>query len=371
MSIMNRLAPFVVVGLLMAACDDSIDSSRQSPGGSAGIDSSAATELVDAVVDAGEASSTTELSGSEPAAVDTEVSEPDPTNPPSTEATQTAGDSADIEVVDLGEPTSLVARFFAGGNSFGSPWVPIGAWDGSVWLSPVFAENGDLLPFPEADIATVSVSSLDLPDGLDAVVTGLGLGDEAEYCVGSESGPLIELPNDIPDSMFTIGYDAIAVTAGWPLQPRPVRQVGLEVPEYQEIGTQLFDQQLVATAAQGSVVQAVRADLDGDGIEEVLVTYERQASPDFGAEGDFSGVYARYPAADGTVENQLVVGYESSEPVDFPTPGRHTLAAVADLNGDGSMEVMVRSRFWESGGMQVFSLVDGRLTEVAGGGCGV
>jgi len=82
-------------------------------------------------------------------------------------------------------------------------------------------------------------------------------------------------------------------------------------------------------------------------------------------------VYARYPSADGSVDDELLASFISMEPVDFPTPGRYTLAAVADINGDGVMEVMVRERFWEAGGMQIFSLIDGRLTRVAGGGCAI
>jgi hypothetical protein len=35
------------------------------------------------------------------------------------------------------------------------------------------------------------------------------------------------------------------------------------------------------------------------------------------------------------------------------------------------MEVMIRDRFWESGGMAVFALEGGRLIRVGGGGCGV
>lgn len=138
----------------------------------------------------------------------------------------------------------------------------------------------------------MSLTSLDLPDGPGAVVSGLSLGPEQPYCVGDEAGPLIAEVPTIPDAPVSLGYDAVAITADWPLQPWPVRQIGLENPEYPEIGVAFFAD--TPTASEGSVVQAVRVDLDGDGVEEVLVTYERITEPNFGAENDFTGVYVRY-----------------------------------------------------------------------------
>ena len=75
---------------------------------------------------------------------------------------------------------------------------------------------------------------------------------------------------------------------------------------------------------------------------------------------------------DGSVVDELLAAYLMEDPVDFPTVGRYTIAAVADLNGDGVMEVMIRERFWESGGMSVYALDGGRLVLVGGGGslCG-
>ncbi|MFK7918113.1 MAG: hypothetical protein AB8G14_08560 [Ilumatobacter sp.] len=364
---MKRLTPLVLAGLLLAACGDSIDSNGQAPGGAAGTESDNVTEAsdpADAVVVTSGAPAVTEPVVTEPVVTEPVVTEPVVTEPPVTEPVVEAPDTA------APQPTSSVVQFFGGGDVPGQAWIPLGAWDGSAWVTQDFDDEGNQIPLPQPGIASVAASSLDLPDGADAVITGLALGGLQEYCVGNETGPLIELPRDIPDSASANGYDAIAVTADWELQPRPVRQVGLEAPIYREVGTALFDG-TVATNGEGVVVQAVRVDLDGNGIEEVLVTYERQSDTDFGAEGDFTGIYARYPSADGSVVDELVTSYVSGDPVDFPTPGRFTLAAVADLNGDGTMEVMVRDRFWESGGMQVFALVDGRLASVAGGGCGV
>ena len=369
---MKRLAPLVLAGLLLGACGDSTDSNGQAPAGSAGSDSEQVTPVsgpADATVDTTPAEGTGPVS-TEPVDTEAPVTEPPATEPPVTEPPATEPPATEPPPSAPAAPTDRIVRFFAGDGRPDSPWVPLGHWDGSGWQDIAFTEFGELEPLPPSPIASVAATTLDLPDGPEAVISGLALGAEQPYCVGEEAGPVIALPLELPKTPVSNGYDAVAVTADWALQPRPVRQVGLEVPVYAEIGAAFFPE-LGETANDGTVVQAVRVDLDGDGVEEVLVTYERQEAGDFGGDGDFSSIYVRYPSADGSVVDEQLVAYVSMEPVDFPTPGRYTLAAVADLNGDGAMEVMVRDRFWESGGMQVFSLVDGRLTRVAGGGCGI
>ena len=361
---MRRLALFLLTGML-AAC---------------GTTESGGADNTDGVPGAA-GGSTEETSVSEPTSTDgpsvsVPVTGPPVTEPPVTEPPATEPPVSDPPVTEppatdpptTGPATDRTAVFYAGsGPEF--PWVPLGWWDGAVWNEITMTDDFELLPPPIPEIGSVSISSLDLPDGPTAVVSGLALGPEQPYCVGDESGPLIPGAPLIPDSPVSLNYDAVAVTADWPIQPRAVRQVGLENPEYATIGASLFAE--TPTAAEGSVVQAVRVDLDGDGIEEVLVTYERITEPNFGAENDFTGVYVRYPSADGSVVDELLTGYVMADPVDFPTVGRFTIAAIADLNGDGIMEVMVRERFWESGGMSVYALEGGRLLRVGGGGCGV
>lgn len=373
---MKRLAPLLFAGVIVAACGDSTDSSGQAPGGGAGRDSesvvpdsapAAPTGSDDPVI-------TTDVVTTDPPATEPVSTSPAETNPPPTEPPATDA-PPDPSPTDPAAPqpaaaTDRVVRFFAGGGNPGVPWAPLGAWDGANWMDLRFSDDGVLQPLPPSPISSVAATTLDLPDGPEAVISGLTLGPEEPYCVGDEAGPVVDLPVELPQTQVSTGYNAVAVTADWPLQPRPVRQVGLEVPEYATIGTSLVSD-AVATAPDGSVVQAVRVDLDGNGVEEVLVTYERQEAGDFGGEGDFSSIYVRYPSSDGTVVDELLVSYISADPTDFPTPGRYTLGAIADLNGDGVMEVMVRDSFWESAGMQVFALVDGRLSRVSGGGCGV
>lgn len=357
--------------LLLAACSDTV-TTEPSPGASG--ETLPAPDSAPMATDGGDATTsepgvspdtapaTDAATGSEaPSGASTTVAETSSSAPPDTGS---AGTTATA-------PTDGVAVVYAAGGGSELAWTPIGWWDGTAWREEFYdPDTFEWLGPPEPTVDGLAATSLDLPDGDDQVITGLTAGPLDFYCVGDEQGPVFALGVDVPETAVTNGYDVVAVTADWPLQPRPVRQVGLDVPVYANTGTALMAAE-TPTAAEGEVVQVVRADLDGDGTEEVLVAYERQTSDGFGVAGDFSAIYARYPSTDGSVVDELVFRYVSEDPVDFPTPGRATIAAIADLNGDGVMEVVVRSTFWESAGADVYALQDGRLERVAGNGCGV
>jgi hypothetical protein len=57
--------------------------------------------------------------------------------------------------------------------------------------------------------------------------------------------------------------------------------------------------------------------------------------------------------------------------MDAPSPDRSRVIAIADLNGDGTMEVAIGSVYWESAGVSVYEFAGGALHEVMSSGCGV
>jgi hypothetical protein len=358
---MKRVAPLLALALVAAACGGTTTTESSSAGGQGG---EASVPDSDPAVVSTEAESSEPPVETQPVATEPVATEPVGTDPAVTEP------PADT-TAPAPEPTATtgIAAIYGGSGTVGSPWTPLGWWDGATWQRAGFNDDDTFTDPPPGVVDTMSISSVDLPDGPTSVITGLAIGPNETYCVGDESGPVVELTQDLPDTPVSLGYDAIGVTADWPLHPRPVRQAGIEVPIYAEVGANLFSE--APTADQGTVAQVVRADLDGDGIEEVLVTYELITEPNFGALNDFTGVYARYPNEDGTVVDEFLTSYVLADPIDFPTVGRFTIAAVADLNGDGVMEVVLRDAFWESAGMSVWALEDGRLNEVMSGGCGV
>ncbi|HEX4981495.1 MAG TPA: hypothetical protein VFV63_07355, partial [Ilumatobacteraceae bacterium] len=162
-------------------------------------------------------------------------------------------------------PTTEVAAVVIGAQGDGF-WLPLGYWDGSEWVQ--MGEEGESRPleFPAATGDPVRVT------GLDFVPAATSLGASGEACFDGRIGFAVGVDVPVPQPPG-FGYSGIGVVGEWEIQPRPARQVGLEIEEYRQIGAR-FANGLGVDGTLGEVVQVVRSDLDGDGMEEVLVTFE-------------------------------------------------------------------------------------------------
>ncbi len=66
----------------------------------------------------------------------------------------------------------------------------------------------------------------------------------------------------------------------------------------------------------------------------------------------------------------MVYEHVVPQTMDFPDVGRARVAAILDVNGDGTMEVAITSVGWESAGITVFEFHDGALHQVMTSACG-
>lgn len=248
----------------------------------------------------------------------------------------------------------------AGSDDSGA-WQRIGAWDGSGW-----ADLADDAQGPAVSFDSVSVASVDLA----ASASDIAFSTSEYECVESPLHTGLLPHVTLPEPLLDDGYQAVAVAANWRLQPRSVTQVGLDAEVYQEVGESLLAGRPGVDPSNGDVVQVVRADLDGDGLEEVLVAFRDVSEPNFGAPGDFSIVYARFPRSDGTVDDLIVSEHLAEEVLSGPPFGRLSVSAVADLNGDGAMEVAIGLSLWEFTGIEIYESQGAGLVRVMSGGCG-
>jgi hypothetical protein len=196
----------------------------------------------------------------------------DPSPDPATTSTTTppTSDTPLDSTTTTTQPASASAGTAAVYASAGgpSPWLPVGWWDGSQWVS-VDWPDGSELSVPESSSDALSVASLDLADG--------PLRDVSDYtpalygCIDQAELASFEFDLGLPELERWWGFRAIGVFADWDVQPRPVSAVGLDDPAYQALGESLVPTDRPVDASLGDVSQVIRADLDGDGIEEGAV----------------------------------------------------------------------------------------------------
>lgn len=120
------------------------------------------------------------------------------------------------------------------------------------------------------------------------------------------------------------------------------------------------------------ITQLLRVDLDGDGQDEVLISatnYKNEAEMISAVAGDYSFVAMRR-VVDGKVRTQFVVGEVYPKSNMNGAMNSYEIGCLLDLNGDGVLEVIIRSAYYEGGGTEVWQLNKDRLVHVLGVECG-
>ena len=230
----------------------------------------------------------------------------------------------------------------------------LGWWDGAGWVS---AQDEAALPIvggEDYQIARIGAEAQTTGGPQSIVCDPLGL-------VGLElaaPGLLGEFP----------GPYGVAISAPFSLQPHLFEALP-------DDGTYSgFAAELLASrglnVANPVVKQLFRTDLEGDGVNEVIVVAE-EVTPGFLMEvGDYSIVFLR-KVVQGEVQTavlaeSVVLGEDQT------FSGAHSIGGVADLNGDGQMEIITNSAFFEGFSVAVWEYINDDLgpVQVLDVGCG-
>lgn len=172
------------------------------------------------------------------------------------------------------------------------------------------------------------------------------------------------------------GPAVFGISGGWDPAPRKPQALGLDNPEYvSAVREALAEKGHPDADVQLSAV--TRIDLDGDGADEVLVTANHLSGMrpdgtfDHGVTaGDYEVVLVRM-----LVDNQVrtfpltVRVFEQTDETSQPDIPR--IAATLDLNGDGSLEIVLDSDSYEGGQTFVYEVTPGAVTNVLSAGCDV
>ena len=208
------------------------------------------------------------------------------------------------------------------------------------------------------------------------------LTDPITTVAGGAPGPGCEFVD--PSTDIDVGIEAdtwpmpfpIAISANWDLVPHDVELLATDSTTYKDIASDLLFGQGVDDP-DPTLVQLIRTDLEGDGVDEILVAAERNATGQLNpaAVGDYSIVFLR-KLIEGEVQTAILGFSLVEEP-----PGEGWIialdtlrfSAVADLNGDGQMEIVFTNQGYEGSSTVVMDYIDDDLgpLPVLSVGCGV
>jgi hypothetical protein len=173
----------------------------------------------------------------------------------------------------------------------------------------------------------------------------------------------------------------IALAAPWNALPRKPRTADTTQQVYVDavrdfLKTKGIDQPKV------KIDNILRIDLDGDGEEEVLISAtnyfsEDESVPMRSPAASYSMVLLRRVVA-GKVETQLIVGEfhpkaypkAAQEEGRFDAPNAYKVTATLDLDGDGKMEVVIDSHYYEGGETTIYQCSPRKAEAVLSVGCG-
>ena len=175
---------------------------------------------------------------------------------------------------------------------------------------------------------------------------------------------------------FPAGRGSLVAVAGpWNAMPRAVKIAGTAPQVYKDAAAEILRGKGIANPSV-HITQVIRVDLDGDGEEEVLVSAANYArfkpqgglTPDARA-GDYSLVFLRQ-VVQGQVVTKIITGEYYPKAKKFTGPAEHRIIGVLDLNGDGSLEIVLSGRYYEGDWVEAYRVHGAKIIKLFNMGCG-
>jgi len=173
---------------------------------------------------------------------------------------------------------------------------------------------------------------------------------------------------------------AISNRINWNPIPRKIKPLAKNSKVYNEVVKNL----LISKGfkyPKVSIKQIYSADLDNDEQNEIVIVgeyyqkvlVEGEGHRSYSVPGDYSFIMVRH-IYKGAVKDILLDGSFNVSSIDSAesrvVPNTYELTSILDLNGDGTMEIVVYSYYYEGSFTIAYELKDGKVKTVLDAGCG-
>lgn len=296
------------------------------------------------------------------------------TNPGAADGTQPSDSGTDtssarpVEVMIAGPEGTLIGYTPSSSPSVAAhAYGMLGGWTGSAWSSYGQPETFSA-PTNVGDSYTIVRMN---GENTQTQVTEIGLVCDPLEAIGIITDP--EIPAEWG------GDSPIAVKADWSLQPHAAPTAGNPDPLYFEAVREFFATRGV-NVGEIDITQFFRLDLEGDGVDEVVLSAKSSGLDP--ASSEFT-----YPAVSivllRKVINEEVKTWFLSNSIFTEADGASldgaapfielfTISSFVDLNGDGRSEIVINDQSFEGAGTRVFEYINDSIGPkvVLNGGCG-
>ncbi|MDH5178734.1 MAG: hypothetical protein OEY07_03635 [Gammaproteobacteria bacterium] len=215
--------------------------------------------------------------------------------------------------------------------------------------------------------------------GLGNPIKGVGASELVLQEYPCHTRYYVKFDKDVPNNYTAVG------NANWNPQPRPVKSLSTNNAAYKAAIADLLKQNGL-TNPKVRILQVLKTDIQGDGKDEVFIsaTYftarpngpDIEHAPMYAKKGDYS-IVAYREVIDEKAVTKLVAGNifettpQSSAPdIPPPAPYEYHINAIADLDGDGVMDIVADRTIHEGIGSVVLVMKNGKFEEVTYCGCG-
>ena len=193
---------------------------------------------------------------------------------------------------------------------------------------------------------------------------GAAFGDAVLNNTGEDNGACPENKAMRLEPETESGF-AVGANAEWNLVPRVPKLIATRDKTYRKIAADFLRTKGIAKT-KINLSQIVEVDLEGDGQAEVLITgnFYKQGIMEAQMPGDYSFALLQRKTVNGRVQNILIEGEFFTKSDYYDPPNERKILAVADLNGDGQMEIVLDTFYYEGNWKKVFEMKNGKLSKV-------